>query len=55
VRIWGLHPARVIRALDAAQVRTLSFSRDGRRLFAGGEDGLIRVWSLAPLAAAGAT
>jgi WD40 repeat protein len=55
VRIWGLHPARVIRALEAAQVRTLSFSRDGRRLLAGGEDGLIQVWSLAPPTAAGAT
>jgi WD40 repeat protein len=44
-----------MRAMDAAQVRTLSFSRDGRRLFAGGEDGLIRVWSLTPPAPGGAT
>jgi serine/threonine protein kinase len=55
VRIWSLHPARIMRALDAAQVRALSFSRDGRRLFAGGEDGLIRVWSLTPPTAGGAT
>jgi serine/threonine protein kinase len=55
VRVWSLHPARVMRALDAPQVRTLSFSRDGRRLFAGGEDGLIRVWSVTPPTAGGAT
>ena len=46
VKLWSLNPARIIRVLPGGQVRTLSFSRDGRRLLAGGQDGLIRVWSL---------
>jgi WD40 repeat protein len=54
VKIGSLRPARVTRSLNAGLVRTLSFSRDGRRLFAGGEDGVIRVWSLPALPAPGA-
>jgi WD40 repeat protein len=46
VKLWSLGPARIIRTLPGVPVRTLSFSRDGRRLLAGGQDGLIRVWSL---------
>jgi WD40 repeat protein len=54
VKIGSLRPARVTRSLNAGPVRTLSFSRDGRRLFAGGEDGVIRVWSLPAPPALGA-
>jgi serine/threonine protein kinase len=54
VKLWTLHPARVMRAAAGGRVRTLSFTRDGRRLFAGGEDGSIRVWTLAQPATAGA-
>ena len=54
VKVWSLRPAPVARSLASGQVRTLSFSRDGRRVFAGGEDGLIRVWSLTSLPAMGA-
>ena len=54
VKVWSLRPAPVARSLASGQVRTLSFSRDGRRVFAGGEDGLIRVWSLTLLPAMGA-
>ncbi len=55
VKIWSLHPAPAARLLASRQpARTLSFSRDGRRVFAGGEDGLIRVWSVMSLSATGA-
>jgi serine/threonine protein kinase len=54
VKVWSLRPAPVARSLASGQVRTLSFSRDGRRVFAGGEDGLIRVWTLTSLPAMGA-
>jgi WD40 repeat protein len=48
VTVWTLRPAPVARllALGLGMVRTLRFSRDGRRLLAGGEDGLIHVWTL---------
>ncbi|MBO0765137.1 MAG: WD40 repeat domain-containing protein [Hyphomicrobiaceae bacterium] len=46
IKIGSLRPVRVMRSLEGGPVRTLSFSRDGRRLFAGGEDGVIRVWSV---------
>jgi WD40 repeat protein len=46
LKLWILHPRRVVRGLEGGRVRTLSFSRDGRRLLAGGEDGVIRVWSV---------
>jgi WD40 repeat protein len=55
VKVWNLRPEPVARQLDAAQVRTLSFSQDGRRLFAGSGDGLIRVWSLPAPTAVGAS
>ena len=54
MKVWSLRPAPVARSLASGQVRTLSFSRDGRQVFAGGEDGLIRVWSLMSLPAMGA-
>jgi WD40 repeat protein len=54
VKLWSLRPRVLARPLAQAQVRTISFSRDGLRLFAGGEDGLIRVWQLPTLPAAGA-
>jgi WD40 repeat protein len=54
VKIGSLHPVRSLRPLSAGQVRTLSFSHDGRRLLAGGEDGIIRVWSLPSMPAVGA-
>jgi hypothetical protein len=47
LKLWTLQPQRVMRALEGGQVRTLSFSRDGRRLLAGGQDGAIRVWQVA--------
>jgi serine/threonine protein kinase len=55
VKIWSLQPLRIVRALDGGQVRTLRFSLDGRKLFAGVEDGLVRVWSLPLPPATGAT
>ena len=55
VKIWSLRPSPAARLLASRQpTRTLSFSRDGRRVFAGGEDGLIRVWSVMSLSATGA-
>jgi serine/threonine protein kinase len=48
-KMWSLRPEPVARPLAPGGVRTLSFSPDGRRLFAGSEDGLIRVWSLPAL------
>jgi serine/threonine protein kinase len=54
VKLWSLRPRVLAKPLAQAQVRTISFSRDGLRLFAGGEDGLIRVWQLPTLPAAGA-
>jgi serine/threonine protein kinase len=53
-KVWSLRPAPVAHSLATGQARTLSFSRDGRRLFTGGEDGVIRVWSLPALSAMGA-
>jgi serine/threonine protein kinase len=55
VKVWSLRPEPVARPLDATQVRTLSFSQDGRRLFAGSGDGLIRVWSLPASTVVGAS
>ncbi|HEX5958269.1 MAG TPA: protein kinase [Hyphomicrobiaceae bacterium] len=55
VKLWSLRPQRMVRALDSGQVRTLSFTRDGRRLLAGGKDGVIRVWSLPAPLTSGAT
>jgi WD40 repeat protein len=55
VKLWSLRPAPAARSLAFRQpARTLSFSQDGRRVFAGGEDGLIRVWSVMSLYATGA-
>jgi WD40 repeat protein len=55
LKLWTLHPRRTVRALDGGQVRSLGFSRDGRRLLAGGEDGVIRVWSMPLAPPSGAT
>jgi serine/threonine protein kinase len=55
LKLWMLHPHRVVRSLDGGQVRSLSFSRDGRRLLAGGEDGVVRVWSVTVPPPSGAT
>jgi WD40 repeat protein len=55
LKLWTLHPRRTVRALDGGQVRSLGFSHDGRRLLAGGEDGVIRVWSMLPAPPSGAT
>ena len=55
VKVWSLRPSPVVRSLARCQAHTLSFSRDGRRLFAGGEDGLIRVWAVPALPGVGAT
>jgi WD40 repeat protein len=49
LKLWTLHPRRMVRALDGGQVQSLTFSRDGRRLLAGGKDGVIRVWITTPL------
>jgi serine/threonine protein kinase/WD40 repeat protein len=55
VKLWTLRPTRSMRPLPGGPVRTLSFSSDGRRLFAGSPDGTIRVWSIAVPPATGAT
>jgi serine/threonine protein kinase/WD40 repeat protein len=58
VKLWTLYPVRSVRPLAEAvgPVRSLSFSRDGRRLYAAGQDGVIRVWPVTPLPApSGAT
>jgi serine/threonine protein kinase len=55
LKLWILHPQRTVRALEGGQVRTLSFSRDGRCLLAGGQDGVIRVWSVTVPPASGPT
>ena len=54
VKVWSLRPAPVARSLVPGRAHTMSFSRDGLRLFTGGEDGLIRVWQLPALPAIGA-
>jgi transcription initiation factor TFIID subunit 5 len=55
VKLWSLGPVRALRTLPGSgHVRSLSFARDGRRLFAGGRDGTIRVWSVAQPATANA-
>jgi serine/threonine protein kinase len=55
VKVGSLRPQpRVVRSLAADHVRTLSFSRDGRRLLGGAEDGTIRVWPLPPPITVGA-
>jgi WD40 repeat protein len=46
LKLWTLRPERIVRALAGGQVQSLSFSRDGRRLIAGGKDGIVRVWSI---------
>ncbi|AUB83933.1 hypothetical protein [Candidatus Thiodictyon syntrophicum] len=57
VRLWdgrtGTGPGAPLARLDlgGAQVRALAVSHDGRLLAAGGEDGRIRLWSLAGPAA----
>jgi WD40 repeat protein len=48
LKLWTLRPQRTVRALDGGQVQSLAFSRDGRRLIAGGKDGVIRVWPVTP-------
>jgi serine/threonine protein kinase len=58
VKLWTLRPMRSVRLLGegVGPVRALSFSRDGRRLYAAGQDGVIRVWSVTtPLPTPGAT
>ncbi|MFZ1106358.1 MAG: WD40 repeat domain-containing protein, partial [Hyphomicrobiaceae bacterium] len=55
LKLWTLHPQRIGRALDGGQVQSLGFSRDGRRLIAGGKDGVIRVWSVKMPPLSGAT
>jgi serine/threonine protein kinase len=55
LKLWTLHPKRVGRALDGGQVQSLSFSQDGRRLIAGGKDGVIRVWPVTVPPSSGAT
>jgi hypothetical protein len=55
LKLWTLHPQRTMRSLDGGQVQSLSFSRDGRRLLAGGRDGVIRVWSVKMPPLSGAT
>src|SRR5262249_6215734 len=56
VKLWNPRTGSSARALGLhlGLVRALSFSRDGRRLFAAGEDGIIRVWLLEPPATLGA-
>lgn len=55
LKLWTLRPHRSVRILAGGQARTLSFSRDGRRLLAGSRDGVIRVWRLASPLTPGAT
>jgi WD40 repeat protein len=55
LKLWTLHPRRIVRALDGGQVQSLRFSRDGRRLIAGGRDGVIRIWVITPPTPSGAT
>jgi WD40 repeat protein len=45
LKLWMLQPERVVRTLDGGPVQSLTFTRDGRRLIAGGKDGAIRVWT----------
>jgi serine/threonine protein kinase len=54
LKLWALHPQRLMRALDAGRVRSLSFSRDGQRLMAGDQDGVVRVWAVGAPPGAGA-
>jgi WD40 repeat protein len=48
VKLWSLRAARVLRTLASSSgpARALSFSPDGRRIMAAGQDGTILVWSL---------
>jgi serine/threonine protein kinase len=48
VRLWNLRAGRTMRTFLAGTgpVRTVTFSPDGRRIVAAGQDGVIRVWSL---------
>jgi WD40 repeat protein len=55
LKLWMLQPRRVVRSLDGGPVRSLAFSRDGRRLLAGGADGVVRVWSVPTPPPSGAT
>jgi WD40 repeat protein len=55
LKLWTLHPQRSVRTLEGGQVQSLCFSRDGRRLIAGGKDGVIRVWSVTVPPPSGAT
>jgi WD40 repeat protein len=54
VKLWNLHPEPSARALGLGRVQALSFSRDGRRLYGAGQDGVVRVWSLAAPTTVGA-
>lgn len=56
VNLWTLRPPRTGRTLGSriGSVRALSFSRDGRRLLAAGQDGVIWVWTLPTSQALGA-
>jgi WD40 repeat protein len=47
VKLWNLRSGRIVRSLGGGPLRALSFSPDGRRLIGAGQDGVIRVWSLA--------
>jgi serine/threonine protein kinase/WD40 repeat protein len=48
VKLWDLGGEPSVRALEEriGPVQALSFSRDGRRLYAAGLDGIVRVWAL---------
>jgi serine/threonine protein kinase len=55
VKLWHVGGEVRVRALGdgIGRVGGLSFSRDGRRLYAAGADGVIRVWTLAASTTAG--
>ncbi len=48
IRIWDPATGRQRRVLrgHAQSVRSIAFSRDGKRLVSGGEDGMVKVWDL---------
>jgi WD40 repeat protein len=52
VKLWDLSRGRRNAHAPrgrAGSVQAMAFSADGRRLYAAGSDGIVRIWGVAPL------